>query len=543
MNNDQLLTEDFEGFDYVMLGDIHRFQYMDKNHTIAYAGSLIQQSYGESLDNHGILQWNLFDGESTLIPIKNDYGYCTVKINNGEIIDSIIPKKPKIRFILENTSQIQYQDIIKKLEKNYQICEIVKESNFKTKLQHNSITNTDSKKTKAYATQETIIKEYLSKKENAKENVSTIIKLHKKIYQKVLSEKKDQVADVMHNAIKNQKWKILRLEFSNTLSYGKDNVIDFRNYDQNKIIGIVAPNHYGKSAILDIILFCLFDKFSRGDRRDILNKNEKNMYCSLLFSVGHNQYFIERIGVRSKNGLTVKIDVNFYQITTTNGTENWEKINGLDKNDTNKKIAELIGDYNDYLTTCFCLQQGKSINFIDMTQLQKKEYLNEILRINVFEDCYNLARDKLKKFTVELKYLNQKIGVKSLEDLKNQIKNTQSQILQLEKKKNYYQSYLMHDIEYTLNKIYPVPILTKYNELNSYQLESESDILKNIDKMELKINNIQSRITLNPFDQIANLKQTYENLMMENKEKINLANLIFLIRSYNHIKNLFFRSK
>ena len=49
MNNEQLLAEDFDGYDYVMLGDIHKFQYMNEEKTIAYAGSLIQQSYGENL--------------------------------------------------------------------------------------------------------------------------------------------------------------------------------------------------------------------------------------------------------------------------------------------------------------------------------------------------------------------------------------------------------------------------------------------------------------------------------------------------------------
>ena len=53
MNNQELLAEDFNGYDYVMLGDIHKFQYLNESKTIAYAGSLIQQSYGENLNNHG----------------------------------------------------------------------------------------------------------------------------------------------------------------------------------------------------------------------------------------------------------------------------------------------------------------------------------------------------------------------------------------------------------------------------------------------------------------------------------------------------------
>ena len=325
MNNKQLLAEDFKDYDYVMLGDIHKFQYMDDDQTIAYSGSLIQQSYGENLNGHGVLKWDLIDGESELLEIKNDYGYCTIKIIDGEMIECKIPRKPRIRFILENTNQIQYQKILASIEKDYQICEIVKDTtNYKTRLYNNSSKQKKiNKEMTAYTTQESIIKSYLKKKNLEKEKIKYIISLHKKIYQKILEEKKDQVADIMHNATQNQKWKLSELKFSNTMSYGKDNIIDFRAYDQNKIIGIVAPNHYGKSAILDIILFCLFDKISRGDRTDILNKNENQMYCSLLLDIGSQQYLVERFGKRNKN--SVKIDVNFYSVTRGKDGEKTKK--------------------------------------------------------------------------------------------------------------------------------------------------------------------------------------------------------------------------
>ncbi len=489
MNNQQLLAEDFKGYDYVMLGDIHKFQYMNKEQTIAYAGSLVQQSYGESLAGHGILKWNLTDRESELIEIRNDYGYCTVRITDGKIVDTKIPRKPRIRFILENTNQIQYQEAVNNLEKEYQICEIVKESNFRTKLNNNSPSQSKPKtQVAAFATQENIIQTYLKKKGLEKEKITSIIDLHKKMYQKVLAEKKDQIADTMHNSIKTQKWKLLELKFTNTLSYGKDNVIDFRKYDQNKIIGIVAPNHYGKSAVLDIILFCLFDKFSRGDRRDILNKNEKTMYCSLLLSIGSHKYLIERLGQRSKNGLTVKIDVNFFRIIEDNGKEKKEKLNGIDKNETNKKITELIGDYGDYLTTCFCLQQGKSSNFIDMTQQQKKEYLNDILKLNVFEDCYNLAKDKLKKLSGQLKILEQQINGKSLNDIKKNIKNLTTEITRLElQNKNIIQA-LGEELEYILSSLSQTT-LVKYNELAIYDLSTENKISEQITKIKNKLSN------------------------------------------------------
>ncbi|AGF85137.1 DNA repair protein [Moumouvirus goulette] len=504
MNNEQLLAEDFDGYDYVMLGDIHKFQFMNEQKTIAYSGSLIQQSYGETLNKHGVLKWNLSEQKTEFLEIKNDFGFCTVKIIDGQMIETEIPKKPRIRFILENTNQLQYQEIVNNLEKKYLIQEIVKESNFKTKMHNDSPSQkTIKKETSAYNTQEIIIKKYLEKKQLDKISINNTIELHKKIYQKILSQKKDQVADVMHNAIKNQKWKLLELKFSNTLSYGKDNVIDFRKYDTNKIIGIVAPNHYGKSAILDIILFCLFDKCSRGERRDILNKNENSMHCSLLFSVGSQEYLIERLGYRNKNGLTVKIDVNFYLLEKDkHGKIIKKNLNGIDKNDTNKKISEIIGDYNDYLTTCFCLQQGKSLNFTDMTQLQKKEYLNDILKLNVFEDCYNYARDKLKELAGKLKILEQKVGQKSLEEIKDNVKNLCEEIKKLEFDKNHIENNLISLIQLSIDK-HNKPSLITYNELSHYNFKTLEEIVNAQDnmreiidkKLDIDINQINKNLT------------------------------------------------
>lgn len=475
MNNTELLVDDFDGYDYVMLGDIHKHQYLNEEKTIAYASSLIQQDHGETLDGHGFIKWNLESGKSKLVEISNDYGYCALKLVNGKLKKKTkIPPKPRIKFILHETSQLQYQEMLEKLNQKYEICEIVKESNFKTK----TINKTQKKIKKATPkTQETIIRQYLQDQNIDDEKCETLLKMHKKICKKIMKNGTD---NDMGNS---QKWKILELKFDNVLSYGKDNIIDFRKFDHNKIIGIFAPNHYGKSAVLDIILFCLFDKFSRGDRRDILNKNKNDMFCSLLFSVGKTEYLIERIGVRSKNGLTVKIDVNFYR----KEDDNWEKLNGLDKNDTNKQIIDLVGNYNDYLTTCFCLQHGKNLNFIDLTQLQKKEYLNEILRINIFENCHQYARDKLKGLSAQLKLLEQKVGKFSMDELKKNSKQISKRIVELEEKKSSLINNQMKYIQWIIDttKQNPLPV---YHELSEYTLDSYQNIQKAIECIQSELN-------------------------------------------------------
>lgn len=141
LNNEHLNAGDFKGYDYVMLGDIHKFQYMNKSKTIAYAGSLIQQTYGETLKNHGLIKWHLSKKKSKHIEIHNDYGYCTISIVDGEMIKTEIPKKPRIRFMLDNTTLVEYNKIRKKIEKEYDINEIDKDTIAKTKLLYNNVHN------------------------------------------------------------------------------------------------------------------------------------------------------------------------------------------------------------------------------------------------------------------------------------------------------------------------------------------------------------------------------------------------------------------
>ena len=84
------------------------------------------------------------------------------------------------------------------------------------------------------------------------------------------------------------------LEFSNMFCYGDKNIINFTKI--NGVVGILAPNHYGKSSILDIILFALYDKISRGKRQDVLNKDKESFKCSFTIQIGDELYKIDRNG-------------------------------------------------------------------------------------------------------------------------------------------------------------------------------------------------------------------------------------------------------
>lgn len=72
----------FSGYPMVLLGDIHKKQVnrtLTSDQVWGYPGSLIQQDFGESWDNHGFLMWDLETRQAQFHPVYNPYGMCTIK--------------------------------------------------------------------------------------------------------------------------------------------------------------------------------------------------------------------------------------------------------------------------------------------------------------------------------------------------------------------------------------------------------------------------------------------------------------------------------
>lgn len=73
----------FYGVDVMLLGDIHKYQIIEKEgFNAVYCGSLIQQNYGENINNHGYVEWDVTNMEHRLIEIDNDYVYLTFHITS-----------------------------------------------------------------------------------------------------------------------------------------------------------------------------------------------------------------------------------------------------------------------------------------------------------------------------------------------------------------------------------------------------------------------------------------------------------------------------
>ena len=446
VNNESLKQSVFKGCDLVLLGDIHKRQYLDKNETIAYAGSLIQQNFGETFENHGYMLWDMNTLKGEFIDIHNDYGYYTVDMIDGKLpnIDNI-PKYPRLRIRTTNTTQAELKKGLVEIRKKARVRDVIhiktdKLANISNNSK-NAIEITKDIRDSNY--QNELIVDYLERNYDLDPDLLTRIR-------KINRDLNSLLPDV--EISRNVSWKPKTFKFSNMFSYGENNEINFQN--MNGTVGIFAPNHSGKSAILDAVAYCLFDKCSRTkSASEVMNTTKNNFSCLFNFEIDGIDYFIERRAKRSHTG-HVRVDVDFWMID-----EAGEKVslNGEQRVYTNRNIRGYLGYYEDFVLTALSLQNNNT-GFIDKTQVEKKDLLAQFLDITVFEELYRVANEEIKEVEVLLKHFKDLDFTQQLIDSEEQLQ------IHEEDYKNY------EKIKDSINK--------KREKLNDKIIEQTSNLLK-----------------------------------------------------------------
>ncbi len=378
VSSNSFTTDMFEGFDMVMLGDIHKRQTLGSS-TIAYAGSMIQQNHGESLEKHGYLLWDVESRTFEEVDLPNDYGFYTLDVNNG-VVPTVtnMPKKPRLRVRVSNTDPSQIKKALTKIKKQYKVQEFTvtrmdtlskqKTGNFDDKLAIGNVRDVEF--------QNELIKDYLERQYLADDDtIDKIKQINRQINTKLVDD------DVTPNI----QWVPKQFEFSNMFSYGENNKIRFEN--TNGIVGIFAPNASGKSSLFDALSFCIFDKTSRTYiAKNILNNRKGNFYCKLHFQIEDVDYFIERRAKLINKGKNLKVDVSFWR----EDEGGIHSLNGEQRRDTNSIIQQYLGTYEDFVLTTLSLQGNNSL-FIDKSQSERKEILAQFMGVDIFDKLYSHA--------------------------------------------------------------------------------------------------------------------------------------------------------
>jgi DNA repair exonuclease SbcCD nuclease subunit/DNA repair exonuclease SbcCD ATPase subunit len=505
----QKTVKDFEGYDYALLGDYHKYKYLNEERTIGYSSSLISQNFSECDEDHGYIYWDLRNKDSYYVRIENDYRYkkCILEndilkidekdynINEIELIKDVLPKKGKVEINVGENQSYESINVIKRINKD--ISWSVK--NMYKKSEGNNIILRNIQEKVILLDYRELIKNYF-KKEIKEEDLDWV---YDKIKDRIKESRKEGYT-----------WELLELKFSNLCLYGEDNTIDFTEYNKNEILLLIGNNNTGKSSLIDIICYILYKEFIRHEENEntnqdyILNINKNSGYGQIIFKIGHKLYLITKRLERKK---TISHITNLYEMD-----ENIDGINSYiykekeyrlisllenKKSENEAVLNRLIGNCKDILLSNILLQDRYD-SFKSMKQNERKIYLYDILELNSLSDevehsnykleyAKNDERNKIcqnKIDNVDKKEIEEELK-KNIEILKNN-KNLMNEY-EL-KKDELYEKTQELNIELGLNKNYEKMLKDKcLIETKIRDKQKELDILlneiKEYDEEELNI--------------------------------------------------------
>ena len=150
--------------------------------------------------------------------------------------------------------------------------------------------------------------------------------------------------------------------------------------------GLVAPNYTGKSALIDIICYILFDRSLRtaGNKKsDIMNVHKKIFYIELEVMVNSLQYKIVKTG--NKKGTKVERTVSIYE--SKNGVYEEEKQWTVSNAQT--RIAEIIGiTFDDFVFSCIMPQYNIN-EILNRDNAERKDVISKFIKIDYFDNVDN----------------------------------------------------------------------------------------------------------------------------------------------------------
>jgi DNA repair exonuclease SbcCD ATPase subunit len=297
-----------------------------------------------------------------------------------------------------------------------------------------------------------------------------------------------EIDKLNQNKVRYNKWYIRKVVFSNFLSFGQDNVIEFTNLDGITVIESNPRNFGGKStSSVDLLMFLFFNSTTKTKTNaEIFNKftDENEVKVTGEVVIDDENYFIERTLTRKKSktsDYTIKSELNFYKII------DGEMVNlsGEQRRETEAFIASAIGSEEDFLSTI--LTTGYNLEeLIESKPTARGQILTKFLGLESLKQKEDIAREMKTEW--EKKMVSNTYNITQLEsdneDFKNSIEISQNTI---EEAKANLENY--NDKLKTLNETRDSLLLQKSNDVdrdlikvNPTLLQKEIDDLKTSQK-------------------------------------------------------------
>jgi DNA repair exonuclease SbcCD ATPase subunit len=191
-----------------------------------------------------------------------------------------------------------------------------------------------------------LVRSFLESKGNM-EHYDDIYQLNSIVDNKLLQDQTD--------ATPFKRWYIKNIEFSNFLSYGENQKIDFEKCDGITVVESNPPNFGGKTVLtVDLLMFLFFNETTKTSKaEEIFNRftDRNKVAVKGEITIDGEEYIILRNIERKlskKNEWTVKTELDFYKRLSDGSLQNFT---GEQRRETEAFIKTSIGTKEDFLMT------------------------------------------------------------------------------------------------------------------------------------------------------------------------------------------------
>ena len=325
--------------------------------------------------------------------------------------------------------------------------------------------------------QSELVKSYLKSKSN-EESYEDIQKLNNVVDNKLILSQTE--------ATPFKRWFIKNIEFSNFLSYGENQKIDFEKCDGINVVESNPPNFGGKTVLtVDLLLFLFFNETTKTSKaEEVFNRfTDKNkVYVKGEIIIDGDEYIIIRNIERkkSKSGdWNVKTELDFFKKLSDGSLQNFT---GEQRRETEAFIKTSIGSKEDFLMTILTTATNLE-ELIDSKPTARGQVLSRFMGLDFLKRKEEAAKEIYSEFsktmmsniynTEQLKTINEE-SQNTIDSLTKQNKELDEKLVNVENSINKGQEYRdgllrsKHNIDKEVSLISPTKV---EEEINGFDLE------------------------------------------------------------------------
>ncbi len=326
-----------------------------------------------------------------------------------------------------------------------------------------------------------------------------------------------------------KKWFIKNIEFSNFLSYGENQKVDFEKTGGLTVIESNPPNFGGKTVLsVDLLLFLFFNETTKTTKaEEIFNRftDKDKVTVKGEIVIDGEEYIIVRNIERkmSKKGeWNVKTELDFFKKLSDGTLQNFT---GEQRRETEKFIKESIGTKEDFLMTILTTATNLE-ELIDSKPTARGQVLSRFMGLDFLRRKEEVAKSIYSDFSKSMLS-----NIYNTEQLKTDIENNETKIAELNVNIESYRVELINiDSNLTKGRQYRDDMLRKkhtdidveLSRLNPSQVKQEIEGHESqIEQTKLKLNelNVVEPKEYYKEDEHDKVKEEYKIVF---KEKIEL---------------------